>query len=102
MAQDTPMVIIAGYYRTDVDRRDEVVQRFRDLVARTRAADGCLHCGIDADSVDPDRITMVEVWRDVAALDAWRARADPPDIEFPMRDEHIGRYDAVDGGPLFP
>lgn len=102
MADEKSMVIIAGHYLTDAGRRDEVVNAFRDLVTRSRAGDGCIHCAIDADSVNPDQINMVEVWSDAAALDAWRAQANPPDLDFEMRDMQVARYDAADGGPLFP
>jgi quinol monooxygenase YgiN len=45
---------------------------FRDLVARARESDGCIHIAVTADLVDPERIDSVEVWRDAEALDAWR------------------------------
>lgn len=102
MADENPMVIIAGHYLVDAERRDEVVNAFRDLVTRSRAADGCIHVAITADSVDPERINNVEVWRNAAALDGWRAQANPPDLELGMRDLQMARYDAVDGGLLFP
>lgn len=95
-------VIIAGHYLVDAERRDEVVARFADLVTRPRAAYGCIHVAITADSVDPERINNVEVWRDAAALDRWRSQANAPDLQVEMRDVQMVRYDAVDGGPLFP
>lgn len=96
------MVIIAGHYSVDAERRDDVVAALRDLVTRFRDADGCIHAAITADSLDPQRINNVEVWRDAASLDAWRARANPPDLDVELRDLQMARYDAVDGGPLFP
>ncbi|NHA66614.1 antibiotic biosynthesis monooxygenase [Phycicoccus sp. CMS6Z-2] len=96
------MVVIAGHYRVDAEQRDEVVAAFADMVTRARDADGCIHVAITADSVDPERIDNVEVWRDAGALEAWRARADAPDPGVAMRDLTMARYDAVDGGPLFP
>lgn len=95
------MVIIAGHYRVEQSERDRVVEVHRDLVERSRAADGCLDVAIATDPVDPRRVNMFEVWRDAAALDAWRARADAPDLDVPMTDVEIKRYDAVDGGPVF-
>ena len=96
-----PMVIIAGDYKVDADRRDDVVAAFRDLVSRARAVDGCIHVAITADSVDPDRINNAEVWRDAEALEAWRAVANAPEMDVEMRDVRVVRYDATDGGPLF-
>jgi quinol monooxygenase YgiN len=96
------MVIIAGYYLVDEHDRDRIVAVHQDLVMRARRADGCIDCAISADSVDPRRINNLEVWRDAAALDAWRAVADAPDIgvEIVVGDT-MKRYDAEDGGPLF-
>lgn len=48
------------------------------------------------------RISTVEVWRDAAALNGWRAQADPPSLDLEMRDLTMTRFDAVEGGPLFP
>ena len=95
------MVVIAGHYRVDEDQRDEVITAFEDLVRRARAADGALHIAITADSADPERVNMIEVWRDAEALDRWRQQANCPDVDVEMRDMHIARYTAREGGPLF-
>lgn len=95
------MVIICGSVQVDPDRRDEYVVAHRDLVRRARDADGCLHVAITADSVDPGRVNNVEVWRDAAALDAWRAVANAPELEIEFSASDVARYDATDGGPLF-
>ena len=73
------MIIIAGYTRTDADRRDAAVAAFRAMVERARAHDGCLDFAISADAVDPERVNLFECWRDQATLDAWRriARGGP-------------------------
>lgn len=94
------MIIIAGHFRVDATQRDDQVAAHRDLVARARAFDGCLHIAITADSIDPERINNVEVWRDTDALDEWRGQANPPEIGEPLEVE-MRRYDATDGGPLF-
>lgn len=94
------MIIIAGHGVIDATERDAHVDAFRGLVARARAADGCLHAAITADSVDPERFEMVEIWRDAEALDAWRRRAPAPRARKP-RHLDVKRYDATDGGPLF-
>jgi quinol monooxygenase YgiN len=94
------MIIIAGYELVDAEKRDGVVEAHRDLVSRARAFDGCMHVAITADSVDPERINSVEVWRDAAAMDEWRKHADAPDVEEPKHMD-VKRYDATDGGPLF-
>ena len=48
------MIIIAGYTRTDAEKRDGTVEAFRGMVERARAYDGCLDFSISADAVDPE------------------------------------------------
>lgn len=94
------MIIIAGHELVDADKRDTVVDAHRDLVSRARSFDGCIHVAITADSVDPERINSVEVWRDADAMEHWRTHADAPDAEEPKY-MAVKRYNATDGGPLF-
>ncbi|MET0325288.1 MAG: antibiotic biosynthesis monooxygenase [Ilumatobacteraceae bacterium] len=96
------MIIIAGHLTVDEADRDRYVAAHQDLVQRSRAAAGCLHVAITADGVDPTRVELVEVWTDAVALEAWRAVADGPDTGIEVHDSGVARYDAVDGGPLFP
>ena len=67
---------------------------------RAREFDGCIHVAITADSVDPERINSVEVWRDVDVMEAWRQQANPPETVNPKHID-VKRYNATDGGPLF-
>ena len=75
------MIIIAGYTLTEADKRDTAVAAFARMVARARKADGCIDVSISADSVDPERINVFELWRDQQSLDAWRNVAHAPDVE---------------------
>jgi quinol monooxygenase YgiN len=72
------MIIIAGYTRTDAEKRDGAVDAFRGMVERARAYDGCLDFSISADAVDPERVNLFECWRDQTTLDAWRKVAKGP------------------------
>lgn len=94
------MIIIAGYELVDAAERDTVVAAHRDLVSRAREFDGCIHVAITADSVDPERINSVEVWRDVDVMEAWRQQANAPETVNPKHID-VKRYNATDGGPLF-
>jgi heme-degrading monooxygenase HmoA len=94
------MIIIAGYELVNAKDRDGYVAAFRDLVSRAREFDGCVHIAITADSVDPERVNSVEVWRDAEALNEWRKRAKAPRMKKPKYSA-VRRYDATDGGPLF-
>jgi len=94
------MIIIVGYELVDAEKRDRTVDAHCDLVTRAREFDGCVHVAITADSVDPERINSIEVWRDADAMDQWRAQANAPEVEEPKYTS-VKRYDATDGGPLF-
>ena len=72
------MIIIAGYTRTDAEKRDSAVEAFKDMTERARAFDGCLDFSISADTVDPERVNLFECWRDQATLNAWRKVAKGP------------------------
>lgn len=75
------MIIIAGHSRArDVIERDAAVAAFVSMVERARAQDGCLDMAISADSVDAERVNILECWRDQAALDAWRKIARGPRV----------------------
>lgn len=94
------MIIIAGYELVEAEQRDTFVAAFRDLIARARDFEGCIHAAITADSVDPERVDVVEVWRDTEALNRWRKQAKRVRAGKPKHVE-VRRYDASDGGPLF-
>ena len=59
-----------------------------------------MHAAITTDSVDPERINSVEVWRDAEVMEQWRAQANAPDVEEPSH-MSVKRYGATAGGPLF-
>ncbi len=94
------MIIIAGYELVEAEQRDTFVAAFRDLITRARDFEGCIHAAITADSVDPERVDVVEVWRDAEALNRWRKQAKRVRAGKPKHVE-VRRYDASDGGPLF-
>ncbi len=94
------MIIIAGHELVDAEQRDTFVAAFRDLITRARDFDGCIHVAITADSVDPERVNVIEVWRDADAMNEWRKQANAPEVDEPKLME-VKRYDATDGGPLF-
>ena len=64
------MLIAIGNARALPGRRDALVAAASEIVAGTRADDGCESYGFYADIIDPETIVSVEIWRDQAALDA--------------------------------
>jgi quinol monooxygenase YgiN len=75
------MIIIAGYTRTDADSRDGAVEAFKGMAERARGYEGCLDFAISADAIDPERVNVFEIWRDQAALNAWRKVAKGPRVK---------------------
>jgi quinol monooxygenase YgiN len=84
------VIIIAGYSLTDADQRDAAVAAFADMVQRARKHDACLDVAISADSIDPDRMNVFELWRDQQSLDAWRTVANPPHVN--LRETSVKLY----------
>jgi heme-degrading monooxygenase HmoA len=93
------MIIVAGYQLVSATNRDKYVDAFRDLVSRAREFDGCVYIAITADSVDPERINTVEVWRDDETWGKWRKQAKGPRTGKPKFVD-VRRYDATDGVSL--
>lgn len=86
------MIIVAGYLEVDPTERDRYVHTFASLVRRARAAPGCLDLAISADSVESARINTFELWDSQEDLDAFRARADAPDLGIEIRRGSMKEY----------
>ena len=84
------MIIIAGYSRTESDKRDAAVAAFAAMVGRARKHDGCLDMSISSDAVDPERINVFECWRDQQSLNAWRKVARAPRVT--LREAQVRLY----------
>lgn len=90
------MIIIAGYSLTEADQRDAAVNAFAGMVARAREHESCLDVAISADSVDPERINVFELWQDQQALDAWRKVARPPRVKLKETNVMLYRTDKAE------
>lgn len=64
------MIIVNGHLTIDPAQRDAALAAIADAVAATRAEPGNVDYRFSADLADPDRINMVEIWEDQAAIDA--------------------------------
>jgi quinol monooxygenase YgiN len=84
------MIIIAGYSRTESDKRDAAVAAFAGMVGRARKQDGCLDLSISPDPVDPERVNLFECWRDEQAWKAWRKVAKGPRVA--LRETQVSLY----------
>ena len=87
------MIIVAGYsLAKSVVNRDASVAAVAEMVGRARQQDGCIDMAISADSVDPTRSNIVEIWRDEAAWKAWRKVAKGPRSR--AKETHVSLYKA--------
>jgi quinol monooxygenase YgiN len=66
----TSTVTVVATISVQPDSHDVVVAALLEAVAATRLEDGCEHYALHQDTQRPDRLVMLERWRDEAALDA--------------------------------
>jgi quinol monooxygenase YgiN len=76
-------LIVAGTVRVPPERLDGLRPHMREMMAASRAEDGCLAYGYAEDVTEPGLIHVFETWRDQAALDAH------------FKTEHMARWRAV-------
>jgi quinol monooxygenase YgiN len=86
------MIIVAGFVIVSPDDRDRYVGGFRSLVRACREAPGCLDVGVTADSVEPGRVNVFELWATQDELDAWRASAPVPDVDIEFETGQMKEY----------
>jgi quinol monooxygenase YgiN len=64
-------ILIAGTITVDPQRRDALLAAVRPLVQKTRQEEpGCLDYAFTADTVDDDRVVVLERWQDESTLAA--------------------------------
>lgn len=73
MAGFDPTIVIASRLRVREDSRAEFLSASLDLVAPTRAEDGCVAYGLYEDAGEPNAFLFHEEWRDRRAFDAHHA-----------------------------
>ena len=95
------MLIIAGHFTVDPDRRDEYVAAFAELVTRARSAPGCLDVAITADPLAAGRVYMYERWESWHHVNAWREAAHAPEVDIEVTDADIAMWDAAGGRSPF-
>ena len=76
------MIVLIGTIRAPIEAMQALRGPMADVVAASRAEDGCIEYAYGEDMLEPGLIRVSEVWRDQAALDrhftqphmhAWRA-----------------------------
>lgn len=96
------MIVVAGNFEVEPERRDEFLASRADAVHRSRAESGCLDYVFSADPLEPGRVVLFERWADQASLDAHiaalRARDEAPPV--PVLSREVLRYQVSSFGPL--
>jgi quinol monooxygenase YgiN len=74
------MVIVAGTFTVDPDRRAEFLQGRVESIRASRADHGCLEYAMSADGVDAGLVRLFEMWSSLADLQAHvqRIQSSPP------------------------
>lgn len=96
------MVIIAGKEYMAAEKRDEYLAIFEDFIRQTRNEPGCLDLIIAADPIENNRINNFELWASQEQLDAFRARANPPESDIEVWGDEVKKYEISASGPPFP
>jgi quinol monooxygenase YgiN len=63
------MIIVAGTFDVAPERRDEFLASRYELQLHSRTEPGCIEYVFSADSIDPGRVRLFEIWQDQASLD---------------------------------
>lgn len=98
-------LIVAGTVRISADRCEAFRPHMAEMMAATRAEDGCIEYAFSFDAADPGLIRVFEIWRDAQALAAhgqaehmkrWRAVG----TEFGVGGRDLAIYDIAGQRPL--
>ncbi|CAM3241120.1 putative quinol monooxygenase [Prescottella defluvii] len=92
------MIIVAGHLRVRPGDRESYLGACRQVVADARAADGCLDFALGPDLLEPDRINILERWRDRDALEAFRGDGSGEDLGARIVEAQVGEFDCDTGG----
>ncbi len=63
------MLIVAGTFDVAPERRQEFLAARREAQLHSRTETGCIEYVFSADSIDPGRVRLFEIWQDQASLD---------------------------------
>jgi quinol monooxygenase YgiN len=94
------MLIVAGKLYVHPEERDRWVTAHGEVTKTARFQPGCLDLYLAADPLEPGRVNLFEQWESEAALEAWRAVANPPPKP-EIREASIQKHQVSSSGPPF-
>jgi quinol monooxygenase YgiN len=89
------MLIIAGTFSVDPDRRAEFLESRLESIGISRGEHGCLEYAMSADAVDPAVVRLFEVWSSRADLQTHLERvrsSAPPEGGVPVLARDMKMY----------
>lgn len=89
------MLIVAGHLVVAAEDRDRYLAGCADVVARARAAPGCLDFTLTADLLDGGRVNVLERWESRAAVEAFRGGGPSDEQATAIVSASVAEYDVA-------
>ncbi|MGL5979200.1 MAG: putative quinol monooxygenase [Erysipelotrichaceae bacterium] len=64
------MIKVVAKSKVDIEKLEEILALYQELVAKTREETGCISYDLFQDTKDPSVLTMIETWENQACLEA--------------------------------
>jgi quinol monooxygenase YgiN len=97
------MVIVAGHFEVDPERREEFIADRVESMRTSRAEPGCITYAFMADPIDPGRVQLFERWENKDALAAHLAAlrtAPRPSADIKILGAEIQQYEIGEVGAV--
>jgi quinol monooxygenase YgiN len=95
------VLIVAGTFDVAPERREEFLASRTEAIVRSRAEHGCIEYSFAADSIDPGRARLFEIWESRGDLEAHQVtmRANPTSSEVPVLSRDVVYYEIASSEP---
>jgi hypothetical protein len=97
------MLIVAGHFEVDPERRAEFIADREELMRTSRAEPGCIAYAFMADPIEPGRVQLFERWesKDALATHLGVLRSGPrPASDIKILAAEIQQYEISDVGAV--
>ena len=87
------MIIVTGWLEVDPSDRAGFVEGSAEAVRLARATPGCLDFAMSADTVQDDRVNILERWASAEALHKFRGKGPEGEQLATIRSFHVNEYE---------
>ncbi|HXQ18541.1 MAG TPA: antibiotic biosynthesis monooxygenase [Acidimicrobiales bacterium] len=97
------MLIVAGHFEVDPERREEFIREREETMRKSRAEPGCIAYAFMADPIEPARVQLFERWENKDALATHLAalRSAPrPASDIKILGAEVLQYEVGEVGPV--